>query len=123
MIFRARAEPSQKKRVIVCVGSRVNRSGSRRTAKDCILMFIENLVFLLLRRARPACSARARIAAGAVTDRFIVSATCRAVLDKKTCASYISAFRKASMGSGRARRRVWEPRPGLTAMQKLPPRS
>jgi hypothetical protein len=46
-------------------------------------MLIENLEFLLLRQARPACSAQERIAADAVTDRLIVSATHRAVLDKK----------------------------------------
>ena len=68
MIFLARAEPNQKKRVIVCLGSRVNRSGSRRTVKDCVLVFIENLEFLLLRQARSACSAQKRSAADAVTD-------------------------------------------------------
>ncbi len=108
MTFLARAEPNQKKRVIVCVGSRVNRSGSRRTAKDCILVFIDNLKFLVLRRARPACSTQTRTAAEAVTDELLVSAIHGAILDKKAGAHYISAFAKASAENSHVIRRAWE---------------
>ena len=46
----ARAEPSQKKRVIVCAGSRVKRIGSRRTVKGCLLIITKSAVFSVLRR-------------------------------------------------------------------------